>query len=114
MKTKRIIICTIGGIIAGILCMIGGYLRGFITEISILSLLPFFFNRIMLGFVIGISNLKFHYLLNGALIGLLISLISSFAIIENNITAFVAFSVAGIIYGVLIEWFATKIFKCPN
>jgi len=114
MKTKRIIICTIGGIIAGIICMIGGYFRGFITEITILGLLPFFFNRIMLGFVIGISNLKLHFLINGALIGLLVSLISSFAIIENSLIAFASFSIAGIIYGVLIDWIATKIFNCPN
>ena len=114
MNTKRIIICTIGGIVAGILCMIGGYLRGFIIEISILGLLPYFFNRIILGFVIGISNLKLHYLLNGAVIGLLISLISSLAVVEKNIFAFIAFSVAGMIYGVLIDWMATKLFKCPN
>jgi hypothetical protein len=113
MNTKRIIICTIGGIVAGIICMIGGYLRGFITEISILGLLPFFFNRIVLGFVIGISNLKLHYLLNGVVIGLVISLISAFVAIENNIFAFIAFTVAGMIYGALIDWTATKLCKCP-
>jgi len=113
MSIKRIIICTIGGIIAGVLCIMGGVLSGNIDEITFLGLLPLFFNRIMLGFIIGISNLKMHYLIHGALIGFLISLISSLQFLEESIIGFVLFSVAGIIYGLLIEWAATKLFKCP-
>ena len=114
MNRKRIIICTIGGIIAGILCMIGGVLTGNITEITFLGILPLFFNRIMLGFVIGISRLKMHYLVHGALIGLLISLVSSLMILEESTIGFILFSTGGTIYGALIDWVATKLFKCPN
>jgi len=113
MITKRIIICTIGGVIAGILCMIGGILSGNITEITFMGIFPLFFNRMMLGFIIGISNLKMHYLLHGAMVGLLISLISSLLIIEESTIGFILFSTAGIIYGALIDWVATKLFKCP-
>ena len=114
MNTKRIIICTIGGIVAGILCMIGGIITSNITEITLLGVFPLFYNRIMLGFLIGISSLKLHYLLHGALLGLLVSLISSFLFIEENIVGFMLFSAAGIIYGALIDWIATKIFKYPT
>jgi hypothetical protein len=65
----------------------------------------------MLVFLIGISTLRFRYLLNGAIIGLSVSLISSFLILEDNTIGFILFSTAGIIYGALIDWFASKVFK---
>jgi hypothetical protein len=110
---KRIITCTIGGVIAGLLCMIGGYITGNITEITFFSVFPFFYNRIILGFLIGISNLKLNYLLNGAIIGLLVSLISSLLVLEENTVGFILFTSAGIIYGTLIDWFTTKVLKAP-
>jgi hypothetical protein len=113
MNTKRIIICTAGGIIAGILCMIGGVITGNIVEITLLGIFPLFYNRIMLGFLIGISSLKLHYLIHGALIGLLVSLISSFLFMHENIVGFMLFSAAGIIYGALIDLIATKVFRSP-
>jgi formate-dependent nitrite reductase membrane component NrfD len=65
----------------------------------------------MLGFIIGISNLKMNFLLHGALIGFLVSLITSIPFLEGGITGFLFFTTAGIIYGILIELFATKVFK---
>jgi hypothetical protein len=67
----------------------------------------------MLGFLIGISTLRLRYLLNGAIIGLSVSLISSFLILEDNTIGFILFSTAGIIYGAFIDWFASKMFKVP-
>ena len=111
MKNKRLLICIIGGLIAGILCSIGGYLSGNILEFSFFPIASTFFNRMMLGFVIGISRLRINYLLHGMLIGFLVSLISSISFLENGITGFLFFTIAGIIYGLLIELFATKVFK---
>jgi len=65
----------------------------------------------MLGFIIGISSLKMNFLLHGALIGLLVSLITSIPFLEGGIIGFLLFTTAGIFYGILIELFATKIFK---
>jgi hypothetical protein len=65
----------------------------------------------MLGFIIGISRLKMNYLLHGAMIGFLVSFINSVSFLENNIKGFLFFTIAGIIYGLLIELFATKVFK---
>jgi len=48
------------------------------------------------------------------LIGFLVSLITSISFLENGITGFLFFTGAGIIYGFLIEIFATKIFKAER
>jgi hypothetical protein len=114
MNTERVVICTTGGLLVGFLCIIGGFLSGSIPEITALAVLPIIYNRIMMGFIIGISNLKLHYLVHGALLGLLVSLINSFFILHDSIIGFFLFSLAGIIYGVLIEWVTTKIFKSPS
>jgi len=111
MKNKRLLICIIGGIIAGLICSIGGYLSGNISELTFFSIAPAFFNRVMLGFIIGISCLRMNFLFHGALIGLLVSLITSIPFLEGGITGFLFFTTAGIIYGILIELFATKVFK---
>jgi hypothetical protein len=111
MKNKRLLICTIGGIAAGIICSAGGFLSGNIPEFTFFAVAGTFLNRIMLGFFIGISRLKMNYLLHGMLIGFLVSLITSFPFLENNIKGFLFFTIAGIIYGLLIELFATKVFK---
>lgn len=111
MKNKRLIICTIGGIVAGLICSAGGLLSGNILELTFFTLAPTFFNRVMLGFIIGISNLKMNFLFHGALIGLLVSLITSIPFLESGVKGFLFFTTAGIIYGILIELFATKVFK---
>lgn len=111
MKNKRLLICTLGGIIAGLICSAGGLLSGNITEFTFFAIAPTFFNRLMLGFFIGISSLKFNFLFHGMLIGLFVSLITSIPFLAGNIKGFVFFTVAGIVYGLLIELFATKFFK---
>lgn len=68
-------------------------------------------NRILIGFVIGISAWRIHYLLHGALMGLIVTLSTSLGILVQSISGFLMFTIAGIVYGFLIELFATKIFK---
>jgi hypothetical protein len=114
MKNKRLLICIIGGIIAGLICSAGGHLSGNISELSFFTIAPTFFNRLMLGFIIGISSLKMNYLFHGALIGLLVSLITSIPFLEGGVNGFLLFTIAGIIYGILIELFATKVFKAKT
>jgi hypothetical protein len=65
----------------------------------------------MLGFFIGISQLKINYLLHGILIGFLVSFINSVSFLENDLKGFLLYTIAGIIYGFLIELFATIVFK---
>jgi hypothetical protein len=61
--------------------------------------------------VIGISAWRIHYLLHGAFMGLIVTLSTALGILIQSISGFLMFTIAGIIYGFLIELFATKIFK---
>ena len=111
MKNKRLLICTIGGLAAAIICTTGGLLTGNIAEFTFFAVAGVFVNRLMLGFIIGISRLKMNYLLHGVLMGFLVSFIISVSFLENNLKDFIFFTVTGMVYGLLIELFATKVFK---
>jgi hypothetical protein len=67
-----------------------------------------------MGLVIGMSRIKINYLLHGALIGLLVTLSYSIGMVTDNINGFITYTMAGIIYGVLIEFFVTKIGHAPS
>ena len=108
MNGKRITICVIGGVIAGIICVLGMKSSGRM-EVTTPILLSSIGNRVLIGFVIGISGWRMHYLLHGALIGLLVTLSSSVAI--PNMNGFLLYTIAGMVYGLLIELAATKFFK---
>ena len=112
MNVKRVIICTIGGIIAAAIC-VGGMAAGGRVELTAVIIASGIGNRVLIGFVIGISNWRINFLLHGALIGLLVTLSSSVGILFTNMQGFIMYTVAGIVYGMLIELFATKVFKTP-
>jgi hypothetical protein len=112
MNVKRVVICTIGGMIAAAIC-IAGMASGGRVELTAMVIASGAGNRILIGFVIGISNWRIHYLLHGALIGFLVTLSSSVGIALINMQGFLLYMAAGIIYGLLIELFATKVFKVP-
>jgi hypothetical protein len=111
---KRISVCLIGGVIAGLICLTLGFLGGSLTGFSSYAVAGLFLNRVVLGFTIGISRLKVHYLLHGVLIGGLVSLISSLSFLDNAPANFIAFTMAGMTFGLLIELLATKAFKAPR
>ncbi len=112
MNIKRVIICVIGGIIAAAIC-IGGMATGGRVELTGVIIATGIGNRVLIGVVIGISGWRINYLLHGALIGFLVTLSSSVGILFNSMQGFAMYTAAGIIYGVLIEFFATKVFKAP-
>ena len=81
------------------------------AEVSDIALISSIGNRILIGLVIGISAWRIHYLLHGALMGLIVTLSISIGILLDSVAGFLMFTVAGLIYGFLIELFATKVFK---
>jgi len=111
---KRLTLSVIAGVICAIICAIGR--KYLIPSITLSALIVSAFgNRILIGFVIGISRLKMNYLLHGAFIGFLVTLSYSIGmILDNNIDGFIPYTVAGTIFGLLIEIFVTKICKAPN
>jgi len=115
MNWKRMIICLIGGVIAGIICILGMKSSGKIALTSSI-LAAGMVNRIMIGFVIAISSWEINYLLHGAIIGAIVSLGNSVVIIaqrgfESGIAGFFLYTIAGAVYGLLIELTTTKAFK---
>ena len=106
---KRLILCIILGFITGILCYLGGKWVGitFTTGMTWGTI----FNRTIIGFAIGISAWRMHYLLHGIIIGLIVSLPMAFGAPESG--SFFTLLIFGAIWGFLIELVATPIFKAP-
>ncbi len=113
MKNRRILICLFGGVIAAAICVIGGVLQGYVTAVTVSYLAASVLNRILIGFVIGISGWRINYLLHGAIIGLLVSLVSSLNLLSVHMTQFIMYTGVGVLYGIGIEILATRIFKAP-
>jgi len=110
MNKKRLALCLIGGVVAAGIC-IAGMKSGGSVNLTTAVVLSTIGNRILIGFVIGISRWSIHYLLHGALMGLIVTLSASVVILPQNITGFVMYTFAGVVYGLLIELFATRVFK---
>jgi hypothetical protein len=111
MNKKRLMACLLGGLISAGICLSGAYLRGMIKDMPFFTLAGAIFNRLLIGFVIAISGWRIHYLLHGAAIGFIVSLVSSLRLLPGDATSFVMYTAAGIFYGILIEFLATKIFR---
>lgn len=110
MYTQRLIICLIGGAIAAAIC-VGGMYAGGQVSMSAAIILSTIGNRLLIGFVIAASGWRIHYLLHGALIGLIVTLSTSVVILPQDIKGFLYFTIAGIFYGTLIEFAATRVFN---
>ena len=100
------IISLIAGAILGVVCIVGASIRsGF--GYDFVFLFAFWYNRLLMGFVIGLldSNPGLPKVLyRGALIGLLVSFAFYSSIGFGDPVGFIA----GIIYGVIIEYCAFR------
>jgi hypothetical protein len=96
-----------------VICLVGRQIIFGFPEILLENIAATVANRILLGFVIGISAWRINYLIHGALLGLILSLSVSIGFLPINIVGFFLYTTAGILYGILIEWLATGVFKAP-
>jgi|SRR6056297_1497372 len=109
MNKKRMIISLITGAILGVFCIIGASIR-FGGETSTYLLFALWYNRIIMGLVIGLSAKRSemtYILARGAVLGLLVSF-AYFA--TTGFTDVVSF-IAGIFYGMIIEYVAYRFDK---
>lgn len=96
----------LGGAVLGIFCVIGAYVRSGMTA-SIGFIFSLWYNRVLLGVIVGApwgKNIKKKKIIRGAILGLLVS----FAFYSS--TGFkdhISF-IAGIIYGVMLEYWLMK------
>ncbi|TFF99609.1 MAG: hypothetical protein EU541_04485 [Promethearchaeota archaeon] len=111
---KRVGIGLLFGGIAGLLCYLGSLLLG--IPVDLLRALFIFVNRILIGFVIGISGLsRIKWYIHGILIGLIVGLpFFLFDIIMKvELLVIIGIPVINCLFGLMIEFFTTKIFKAP-
>ena len=111
---KRIAIATIFGVVAGLLCALGGWSLG--VKITTVSFIWILLNRTVMGFAIGVSALRLHWALHGPLMGLVVgSLFSYYGFMSGaGATTVVGTLVASLVFGLMIEFFTTVVFKQPR
>ena len=110
---KRMIIALILGALTGVICAIGTVIgNNPIFQISLMYLIYLWYNRLILGFVLGIAdNVRIinhelgNSVIRGALIGAILSII---LVIIPGLAAY-SFILAGIVFGIIIDLIATKL-----
>lgn len=111
MDRRRFWVCLMGGVISAAICLTGREIIFGFPVIRWPDVAATMANRILMGFAIGISSWKLPHLLHGALIGLFFSLSVSIGFLPADILEFGLYTVAGVFYGIFIEWLATDIIK---
>lgn len=111
MITKKIQVCILGGIISACICLIGSQVIFGFPETTWSTVSTTIANRLLLGFVIGISSWDIKHHLHGTLLGLILSLTVSSGFLPGDILKFFLYTGAGIFYGVMIDWLAADVFK---
>jgi hypothetical protein len=109
---KRLAACLLGGGISALVCLIGAQIIHGNPPISWETVSYTMANRVLLGFIIGLSAWQLYYLVHGALLGLIVSLSVSIAFVARPMDFFL-YTAAGVIYGVFIEFLSTRIFRAP-
>jgi len=107
MFTRRMLICIITGALLGVVCIIGAQLRsGFANEAY--YLFAFWFNRLLMGIVIGLAWNKLNTM-QAIARGAILALLVSFAFYSSTGFKDVIGFIAGIVYGIIIEYAALKL-----
>lgn len=103
---KRMKVSLIGGALLGLACVIGAYIRSGFTA-SPNFVFSLWYNRVILGLIVGAPWAKIarkKALLRGAFLGLLVS----FAFFTSTGFQDPVSFVAGIVYGVILEWWLSR------
>jgi hypothetical protein len=111
---KRISIAVFFGLVAGVLCASGAF-YGHLLNFSVVTLVFILLNRALMGFVIGISGLRLHWAWNGIVLGIAVGSVFSYFMFMTNGPGpipVVNLFVNGL-FGLMIEFFTTKVFKQP-
>ena len=114
MNVKRIIVATLCGVAAGGCCVAGGTLM-FGMTFTPLAILFAVSNRMLIGFVIGISSLRMPWAAHGLIIGFIVGFpfpIYDLIIGQGHEIAGAAFLMS-LVFGVTIEFITTILFKAP-
>lgn len=119
MRTKRLLISSIFGLVFGFICLAFASSHGSLPLPLALSIV---FSRMLIGVAIGISRFYIkHWAIHGLVMGFLFSLPSGFGAMsgaESNgftpLMMFISTVAMGIIYGFLIEFITSVLFKAKQ
>lgn len=103
---KRMKVSLIGGALLGLLCVAGAYIRSGFTA-SPNFVFSLWYNRVLLGLIVGApwqKRPRRKALLRGGNLGLLVS----FAFYTTSGFQDPVSFVAGIVYGVILEWWLDR------
>ena len=111
---KRIIIATLFGLFADGLCATAAFGGGFLKFTGV-NLGWILLNRAVMGFAIGTSGLKLRWAWNGVVMGLVVGSIFSYFLFMNLGPVMLppVNAVANGLFGLMIEFFTTVVFKQP-
>lgn len=112
---RRVAIAVLFGLVAGCICAGGGLAAG-IFKLSVVNVVWVLLNRGVMGLAIGVSNLKVHWAWNGVVMGLIVGSIFSYSLFMDvgpKLLPLMNFFVNGL-FGLMIEFFTTKVFKAPS
>jgi hypothetical protein len=96
----------IGGALLGVVCVIGAYIRSG-SSASPGFVFSLWYNRVIIGLIVGAPwpvTTRAKSLLRGGVLGLLVS----FAFYSSTGFEDPVSFLAGIVYGVLLEWWLTR------
>lgn len=108
-KTKRVVISTVLGIVFGFISWaICNFMMGHDQPNSVNSVI--ILTNALLGFTIGISSLRWHWVFHGLILGGLFGLVMALIALSHG-DEFIWPLVLGFVYGFLIELITTVGFK---
>ena len=115
MLTKRVIVATFFGVVSVILCIAGGLILAVPVDNPLLHYPNVIINRILIGFVIGISALPMKWHTHGLFMGFIVGLPFLFHdwIVGREPAILIAVCLASCIFGIMIEFFTSVVFKLP-
>jgi hypothetical protein len=109
---KRIMIATLFGLIAGMICATVAA-SGHVLKLTPIFVLWILLNRTVMGFAIGTSALKMHWAWNGIVMGLVVGSIFTYFLCMNFGARMLITFIANAVFGLMIEFFTTVVFKQP-
>ncbi|MGD0013807.1 MAG: hypothetical protein ABSD56_05215 [Bryobacteraceae bacterium] len=110
---KRIAIATLFGLVAGVICATLMFSSGML-KLTAVSLVWILLNRAVMGFAIGASGLKLRWAWNGIVMGLVVGSIFSYFLFMNvGVGMLLVSPIGNAIFGLMIEFFTTVVFKQP-
>jgi hypothetical protein len=110
MNAWKVILATVLGFVCGIVCLLLAKSGG--NSVPIAMAWAIILNRTLIGFVIGISAWRIHFIAHGLLIGVFVSLSPALAALPTmGYNIFLGTLIMGAVYGLIINFVISLVFQ---